>query len=79
VRVAEKEVDAAVFGADARMMLQLLEGMACLRKENFTRAKFIFSEAIGQLTQRMHQEQSKSKRLTIQTASFFTVATYFLA
>jgi hypothetical protein len=45
-------------------MLELLEGMACFRKENFNRAKFIFSEIIGHMTQRMHSEQSKSKKLT---------------
>jgi hypothetical protein len=61
------------------MVIGILEGMACLRKENFTRAKFIFSETIGSLTQRMHSEQSKTKRLTLETASFFTVSTYFLA
>lgn len=53
MKTAQKEAEETVI-RDAKMMLELLEGIACLRKHNYSRAKFIFSEAIGQLTHRMH-------------------------
>ena len=53
------------FTGNANIILELLQGMACLRKENFNRAKFIFSETIGILTQRMHNQQNKTKKKTI--------------
>lgn len=43
LRSLEKDPEGTGFSGQARVVAELLQGMACLRRENYTRGKFIFS------------------------------------
>lgn len=64
-RNQEKDTENAEFFLSVKTLTSIMEGVNFLKRGDLTKAKFIFNEVISQLTEKMHDEQSKRKKLSI--------------
>lgn len=75
----EKDAENAEFFQSVKTLTCVMEGISFLKRGDLIKAKFIFNEVISQLTEKMHDEQTKRKNLSIETISYFTIATFYQA
>ena len=64
-RNQEKDTENAEFFLSVKILTCVMEGISFLKRGDLIKSRFIFNEVISQLTEKMHDEQSKRKKLSI--------------